>query len=220
MIRNSLARALAMGLLAASPLLATVASAPAHATTFADLSVEQMTDASTWIVRGEVIETWAEADAYDRVWSRARVRVTTSYKGANTPAEIVVDQLGGTVGNLSLDVPGRAWFSAGEDVLLFLNQHESGRVGVVQKFLGKYNIRRTPGSDDLYVRTWSQRERAAIPYDGRFLPHPPTEAMLSLNDLLARVQDRVAKGWDGAPIPGLTDAQLRDINLPEKRIPR
>lgn len=220
MNRQSLYRAMAWGMLAASPLVATVVSAPAQATTFANLSVEQMTDASTAIVRGTVVETWSDVDEYDRVWSHARVRVTETYKGNALPAEIVVDQLGGSVDGLTLDVPGRAWFSAEEDVFLFLSQHESGRWGVVQKFMGKFMIRRAPGEDRSYVRTWSQRQANPLGYDGRFLPHPPVEERVYFDDLVARVEARVQAGWDGQPIPGLTADTLRTINLPENRIPR
>lgn len=220
MTRNTLYKALAWGMLAASPVAALVASAPAHATTFANLSVEQMTDASTMIVRGTVLEVWSDADAYDRIWTHARVQVSTVYKGASVPATIVVDQLGGTYRGSTLDVPGRAWFSADEDVLLFLNQHESGRLGIVEKYLGKYLVRRAPGDDRLSVQHWSQPVTEAIPYDGRFLPHAAPEDRVYLDDVLVRVQARVQAGWDGQAIPGVPLETLRTINTPENRLPR
>ena len=220
MNRHSLYRAFAWGLLAASPLAAVVTTNPAHATTFADLSIEQMTDAANMVIRGTVLETWSEMDEYERIWTRTRVRVTTVYKGADVPAEVVADQMGGTYRGVTLDVPGRAWFSADEDVVLFLNSHESGRVGVIQKNLGKFLIRRAPDDDRIYVRNWSQPQSEPVPYDGRFLPHPAPAERVYLDDVLARVQARVIAGWDGNPIPGLKTEPLRAINLPATRIPR
>ncbi len=220
MNRHSLYRALTWGMLAASPLVAITASGPAHATTFAQLSVEQMTDAASMVVRGTVLESWSEMDEYGRIWTKSRVRVGTVYKGVDVPAEIVVDQMGGTFSGVILDVPGRAWFSPDEDVVLFLNKHESGRLGVVQKYLGKYMVRRAPGDSRPYVRTWSQPQDEAIAYDGRFLPHPQPEHRIYADDLIAQIQARVAAGWDGQPIQGLPLETLRTINLPENRIPR
>jgi len=37
----------------------------AEATSFADLSIEQFTDASTWIVEGRVTRVWTELDDTD-----------------------------------------------------------------------------------------------------------------------------------------------------------
>jgi hypothetical protein len=213
-------RLAALAVLAGGPLALAAWSTPAQATSYAGFTLEQQTDASTAIVRGTVKEVWTEFDAYDRVWSRARIAITTTYKGNDLPAEIVVDELGGTCEGITVEVPGRAWFSAEEDVLLFLYHHPSGRWVPVQAHLGKLDIRRAPGEDRLYTRTWQQSDRSGLVYDGRFLPHPPPEQRDYLDDVLARVTARVAAGWDGKPIAGMDLETLRTINLPETRIPR
>ena len=41
-----------------------------------------------------------------------------------------------------------------------------------------------------------------------------------MDDLIARIQDRLATGWDGKPIPGISAADLERVNRPERRIPR
>ncbi len=212
-------RLLAGAILAAGTGFATW-SPLAEATTFAGYTLEQQTDASTAIVRATVLETWTELDKDDRVWSRARVAITDTYKGNGLPEELIVDQLGGTKSGVTFDVPGRAWFSAQEDTLLFLYLHESGRWVPVQAHLGKLDIRRAPGEDRLYTRTWQQSESTGIPYDGRFLPHPAVEDRAYLDEVLARVTARVSVGWDGVPIQGINTETLRKINLPETRIPR
>ncbi|MBA2321173.1 MAG: hypothetical protein H0V89_08455, partial [Deltaproteobacteria bacterium] len=174
----------------------------------------------TAIVRGTVVSTWTELDAGDRVWTRARVAVSSTLKGNDLPAELIVDELGGTYGSVTLGMPGRAWFSPDEDVLLFLYLHPNGRWVPVQSHLGKLDIRRAPGEDRQYVRTWQQSETLGIAYDGRFLPHPPVGSREYLDEVLDRVNARVASGWDGGAIPGIPTDTLRAINLPETRIPR
>jgi hypothetical protein len=204
--------------LAAAPIAALLAEAPAHATTFANLTLEQMTDASTAVIRGTVLEVWSEQDANGRIWTRAKVQVTETYKGANVPAELIVDQIGGTYQGLEMNVAGRAWFAPGEDAMLFLYYGPNHRWNIVEKYLGKFLIRRSPGETRLYARTWQQDEDFPIAYDPRFLPHPAEADRIYLDDLVARVKDRAVKGWDGQPIPGLPHAELERINLPENRI--
>lgn len=191
----------------------------AHATSIAPLTVGQMTDASTWIVRGTIVETWTDLDANGRVWSHARVQVAETFKGFDSPAFVVIDQIGGQYGSVVVDVGGTAGMTPTEDILAFLYQDpETGRVGLVGKFRGKYAIRRAPGETRSYVR------HTAIPssgrYDGRFLTHPPPERRLYLEDILAQVRDQLAVGWNGDPIPGLSDADLARLNTIERRIAR
>jgi hypothetical protein len=57
----------------------------------------------------------------------------------------------------------------------------------------------------------------AISYDARFLPHAPVGERLVLQEVVATIQDRVTRGWDGQPIPGISTERLRQINTPEAR---
>src|SRR5687767_5796171 len=99
------------------------ASAPAHATTFAPLTLEQLTDGSLYVVEGRVREVWTELDPEKLVvWTRARVEITTVHKGPDAPTELVIDSMGGAYGDYQLDVPGMAVFSADEEIFVFLDQ--------------------------------------------------------------------------------------------------
>jgi hypothetical protein len=186
-------------------------AAPAQATTFAPLTIEQLTDGSLYVVEGKVLEVWTELDAERMlVWTRARVEVSRTYKGPDSPTELVVDSLGGAYGDFQVSVPAMAVFSVDEDVFLFLDQLGSGRLVPASKFLGKYTVRRAPGEIDRYVRQWEGKVGEV--YDARFLPHPEPSARLSLSELEQRVEDRVTSGWDGVPIPGVSAARLSEIN--------
>jgi hypothetical protein len=190
--------------------------ATAEATTVAKLTLEQFTDASTYIVRGTVTEIWTEEDADGTVWTRARVSVTRAYKGPDSPKEIVVDTLGFTDGVQLPQMFGAARFSEGEEVFVFLDEFRPGRYTPVAANTGKYTIRRAPGDDRHYAATVSIPERER--FDARFLPHPAPERRLYVEDLEQRVQARLETGWDGGPIPGLSKDHLRVINQPERRI--
>jgi len=187
----------------------------AHATSLAAFTQDQMVDASTYIVRGKVVDVWTEEDDHGTVWTRAGVEVSRTLKGPDNPDYLVVDAHGGAVGDLTERVPSAARFAEGEDVLLFLTPIDFGRrLTPVGMFLGKFTIRRAPGD----TRKIAQRFTSTDPtYRPQFLPYPKQADRVYVNDLVGQVEHRLAQGWDGKTFPGLTDAQLRVINTPERR---
>lgn len=203
---------------AAAVALAVAPLDEARATSFAELTTEQFTDASDYIVRGVVQEVWTELDNRGRVWTRARVQVSETLKGRDVPAEIVIDSMGGTYGDVTLEIEGRAVFSEQEELLVFLTETTDGRLVPVSKFLGKYTIRRAPGETRHHVMQY--HPRAGLRFDARFLPHPPPEDRVYLDDLVSRIRDRVERGWDGQPVPGIRLDRLERINTPDRRMPR
>jgi hypothetical protein len=207
---------LALGLAVAAP--AILPMPVAHATQFADLSVEQFTDASSWIVQGEVTEVWTELDDRGRVWTRARLNVADCLKGTSVPDELIIDSMGGTHGAIAFHIPAAAAFSVGEELLAFLYETPDGRNVPVSKFLGKYSIRRAPGETRRHAMTWHPKNGRV--FDARFLPHPAPERRVYLDDLVDRVQQRLDKGWDGKPITGISAVELKKINTLDRRMPR
>lgn len=195
----------------------TVGTPDANATTLAPLTIEQVTDGSTYIVEGRVEEVWTEMDPVrDLVWTRARVAITVTHKGPDQPVSLIVDTPGGRYGDIDMYVPSSAVFSEGEDVFLFLNKGADRLVpvGLVQ---GKYTIRRAPGETRQHAMTWAMSK--STPYDARFLPHPAPEDRVYLDDLREQVQHRLDLGWDGQPIPGITAERLQQINTLAARTP-
>lgn len=211
LVRNTLlAVAIGLGTLTVAP------STTAHATTLAPLTVDQLTDASDFIVRGTVTEVWTEVDDRGRIWTRARVDVSETLKGPDSPDELIVDSLGGTYGSQSMHIEARAEFSVHEELLAFVSLNEHGRYVPIGKFLGKYSIRRAPDTDRQYARTW--HPKAGLKFDARFLPHPAEEHRIYLDTLLEQIQTRLDAGWDGKPIPGLSLDKLQEINTLDRRM--
>lgn len=194
-----------------------VAPLTAEATSFAPLTIEQFTDASTWIVEGEVQRVWTDIDDRGLVWTHSEVTLSTVHKGPSVPVSLVVDSLGGRVGDYVTHVPGQAVFSQGESVFLFLDD-TGDHVVPVAKFQGKFTLRRATGETRQHAMTWHPNPSER--FDHRFLPHPEAEHRLYLDDLRERVQQRLDRGWDGQPIPGISAERLQLINTLERRMPR
>ncbi len=208
-------RTAALGLALA---LAYVPTGTAHATTFAEITVEQFTDASTYIVEGTVSEIWTEISDHDgHVHTKARVAVSQTHKGPDTPTELVVDSMGGTMGVHQTVIHGQARFSVGEDVFLFLDDTSDGRLVVASKFLGKYTLRRAPHETRHHVMQW--QGSLTDTFDHRFLPHPAAGDRVYIDDLRERVQNRLDAGWDGKLIPGIAVEKLKVINTIDRRTP-
>jgi hypothetical protein len=93
---------------------ATGFSAPrADATTMASLTIEQITDASTYVVEGTITQVWTELDPKSgMVWTVAKVSVTDTHKGPDSPTELVISSAGGEYGDYSVFIPSMAVFSA------------------------------------------------------------------------------------------------------------
>jgi hypothetical protein len=214
MLTRSLRR-LALAVTLFGPAL--VVSGTAEASYFAELSIEDRVDASTYIVEGEVVEVWTELAEGGRVWTRARLKVTSQLKGPTLPREVVLDSLGGTHGDYTLKVVGAASFSPGEEVVAFLHETSSGRLVPVSKFLGKFTVRRANGETRKHAMNWQASQGSK--FDHRFLPHPPATDRLYLEDLRARITARVAQSWEGRDIPGISRSELERINAAEFRRP-
>lgn len=202
LFRLALAAALVVGL-----------AGPAQATSLAPLSVDQMTDASDLIVRGTVERTWSDIDmSSGHIVSYADIRVTHGVKGAVTAGDfLTVETPGGVIdGDVAL-VDAAARYAEGEDVFLFLAEKRLGTsYGTVGMFLGKFTVKLDPqDGQPMIVRftvPWDQR------FDARFVPNPPVAERVSVTSFEQRVQARVAAGWDGTPIPGMSPVKLRQIN--------
>jgi hypothetical protein len=196
-------------------LLAILGGAPTlvHATSLVSLSTDQMTDASELVVRGVVERVSVEVTTAGRIATRAEVRVVDGYKGNVEEGDYVdVLVMGGVLPNGEImDVPSSPRFSEGEETLLFLSAHRDGETyGVVGMSHGKFTVKQDPADGRPML------VRFTLPYtenfDARFVPNPSKDKRVKLDDLAAQVEARVDLGWDGKPIPGISDARLRLIN--------
>lgn len=197
-------------LLAAVAVAGWLQSGDAAATTLTPLSVEQLTDASDLIAHGVVTEVWVDQDERGNIWTRANVEITRTLKGDTSVDAVTVDQLGGILQDEFQLIPSAPRFSVGEEGLFFLETLGSGRISVVGWQQGKYTARIDPDTGEAMAVRFSVPYTRA--YDHRFIPHPAPSDRVPMTDLEARIQDRLAQGWDGAAIPGADPAKLARIN--------
>ncbi len=197
---------LALGLALAGPLLA---PSSARATTLAPLSHDQLVDAAEIIVQGRVAEVWTELDDGGMVWTKAMIDVDRVLKG-DADSTIVVSEAGGQYGEQVTMVASAARFDVDEELILFASHRGQGRIQPIGLSTGKFTIRQDPyARQDIVQRFNPPLGRA---YDHRFIPLPAEDLRVSVDDFVQKIEDRVALGWDGQPIPGIDPAELRRRN--------
>ena len=183
----------------------------AEATTMVPLSIEQIVDVSTTIVRGTVTEVWTEPDEQTgTIWTHAQVEVDRVIKGERNTEVVIIEQPGGIWGTKQTSVESVARFSIGEEGYFFVEELSNGRSVSVGMFQGKFNIIFDPYSRQELALRFPVSETA--PFDHRFIPLPPEHARLTAVDFEHRIKQRLDDGWDGKSIPGISDQKLREIN--------
>lgn len=129
-----------------------VATLPAQGTQVQYKSVEQLGEDSSAVVRGTVASVrsfWNEK--HTKIFTATIIAVDESYKGR--PGETVeVLQLGGTVDNVQVTAHGALHWTAGEEVVLFLEPYTEGRFQVAGFSQGKFNIERDPDTGAAYIK--------------------------------------------------------------------
>ncbi|MGH9449799.1 MAG: hypothetical protein ACRD11_04580 [Terriglobia bacterium] len=118
----------------------------ASATSLVRLSLDQLTQASSAVVKGHVVGQVTQWNAtHTEIVTLTTIAVDQNVKG-NTPAQIVVEQMGGTVGHMHLIVPGTERFYPQARYELFL-QHgaaNSAHFLLVGMREGAYRIYQDP----------------------------------------------------------------------------
>jgi hypothetical protein len=186
--------------------LATVASA----STLAPLSVDQLTDASDYVVRGTVNQMWVDTDEGGYHWTRVQLEVDAVYKGPADTDALQLDVMGGFLngeGTLSLDSPR---FDVGEDVLVFAEKLPSGALVPTGLKQGKHTVRIDPDNGQPMLVQFNPAPHKA--YDHRFVPHPDPADRVYLSDIIEQVEARVHQGWDGRAIPGKSTERLIEMH--------
>lgn len=81
---------------------------------------DQLARTSAAAVQGRVVAVSSQWDA-DTIYTFVTIDVVKAWGLGDTPARVVVKQLGGVVGPTALRIGGQATFAVGEDVLVFLD---------------------------------------------------------------------------------------------------
>jgi hypothetical protein len=109
-----------MKAIAALLFFALCAPAVVTATTVVPMSVEELAQHSTHVLRARATESWSEWNAdHSIINTFTRFETVSAIKGAATQ-RVVVMRPGGTVGNVTTKVAGVHHWKSGEEAVLFL----------------------------------------------------------------------------------------------------
>jgi hypothetical protein len=157
----------------------------AAATLVQAIDLAEMASRSDRIVVAEVQSVESEWDSSHRtIRTRFEVKVEEVWKGA--PAErLIIDQPGGTVGDVEMKVHGMPTFEVGEKAVLFLSGQSAHRVvGMSQ---GKRSLRWDGGAKRWMADSAEHSAVVRRDFRGRLLPVQP-EPALGLDQLRQQVQ--------------------------------
>ena len=163
----------------------------AHTSALADVaprwSVGELTGFADAILTGNVVSVVPGADGSGAVYTYVTITVDDVLKGpvAAPPRQLVLKQLGGTVGALTQIVWGEALFAPGEEVLVFLEvRPRDSTLYTTAHWQGKWAIQRDAFSGDgLAVQEPAAEERVAVSVPGRqFAPGDDVRALDTLFD--------------------------------------
>jgi hypothetical protein len=140
--------------------LLTLLPLAARATTVIAPSFERMVDSSDYIVRATVKSVTSEwRDNPDKpgqryIGSRVELEVLEVIKGA-PPSPLVLDLVGGKVGDKELTIEGMPKFVVGEENVLFVKGNGRQIVPLVGMMHGKFTVRRDKrtGRDEVLRHT-------------------------------------------------------------------
>ncbi|MGB6942255.1 MAG: hypothetical protein WBE37_07675 [Bryobacteraceae bacterium] len=120
-------------------ILAVVAVGCLPASTLQRLSLNDMIQKSTMVVRGTILAGTTAAFRGPIIYTHYQLSVTTAYKG--TPGPIVdVAVPGGTLNGIRQPVAGAPVFTPGQDCVFFLWTSRSGLTQVIGLSQGLFNV--------------------------------------------------------------------------------
>ena len=119
----------------------------ADASQFRKFGRDAQVQTSDLIVIGRVVSVSSDWDAqHSAIHTDAEIALDEVWKGNPASDRIVTRTLGGTVGDVALEVDGAAKFTAGERVLVFLRTGSDGAYVPWGMRFGKYEVIEEGGS--------------------------------------------------------------------------
>lgn len=136
--------------------VAVLMAASASATTLVRMSLDQLAEASTEIVRGRVVSQETRWNPeHTRIYTYTTLALEQTYKG-NPPSSLVIQQPGGRIGNVHVFVAGTIQFHAQAGYVLFLERSP----GDPSKFLP---VGMMQGAYRIYRDAKTQEEKLILP---------------------------------------------------------
>lgn len=132
-----------------APIFALLFALPASAATLQQLSVPQMTQAATSIVRARVVSAGAALNG-NTIYTHYRLQVTESWKGF-TPSEVAIP--GGIANGVRQSFPGMPQLTVGAEYVMFLwTSGSTGITHLVGLQQGLFNLSAQADGSTLAVR--------------------------------------------------------------------
>jgi hypothetical protein len=172
---------------------------PLSASQFIDMPFDQVAREATYVVKGQVVDTWSAWNtSHDVIYTYATVRVSRYFGEIAGPDTLMVREVGGTVDGYTQEAIGFPALRRSENVVLFLSQWEDGGDYRIHAFnQGKYLVRERNGFEVLVSDPVKQGEARAERHD-RF--DMSTEgAALGIEEFAAMVNDARAGISTSAP---------------------
>ncbi len=157
----------------------------ALATTLIRLSLDQLSQASTAIVRGRVLNQVSQWNSeHTRISTLTTIAVENILKGT-LPSVLVIQQPGGTVGNFHVHVAATVHFQPQRSYILFLEPSEADPskhlvVGMLQ------------GAFPIYRDATTGEERVIRPFGGLFEARRASAQTLSLQEFRQQISAALA----------------------------
>ena len=121
-------------------LLFIIALLPGTAGTLPKLSLSQLVDSSSAVLRGRVTRHWSAWDAdHQLIWTHYEVRTSEVFRGRNAPS-YTISEPGGVIGELGLRVSNSVPFADEEEVIVFLKRMPNGMLRVSGGTQGKLRV--------------------------------------------------------------------------------
>ena len=155
----------------------------AEATVVMKLNRAEMTRMSEVVVRARVGGVTVREEAPGRLNTLIELETIERFKGA-AEALIVVQQVGGVLGDWHQTIAGQNTYRVGEELVLFLDRLPSGRYVTVGIGIGRFVVERRADGTVVANEDLGHVTFAAAAADGVIRPTTvPPAASLSLTDL-------------------------------------
>jgi len=171
------------------------------AATVRPITFEELVSEAVIITRGEVIGVraeWRDRGNDSPIVTRVTVRVEQTLKGDATP-QLELEFLGGTIGNLTLEVSDSPQFKVGERDFLFINNAGHPTSPLVGFFAGRWPIHRDAFTGRDYVTTFNGKPLSSVsdvdtrPARSLSTMRRGSSAALSLSDVEAQIRRQVLR---------------------------
>jgi len=188
----------------ALPLLAVMALSclPLRATSVRAPAFETLVDRADLIFTGRAISQrseWSTAQGQRSIVTLVTFAVEKLHKG-KAEAVITLQFLGGTVGQVTMDVAEMPRFRKGDRAVLFVENNGLAASPVIGFFYGRFPLRKTgPGPDEVLKYNGEPLADVAEIAQEKKQIRPATRRALSHDEFALKIRDRLARNSSRDP---------------------